>query len=121
LRWFEDACLRSAVEALEREVNNGGYDQFFFNSSEFTPVIVQALNAIRCPGVAELAQDAIDALGIEGTPTIEAVNRVMEEDSDEREQRLDTCDDRYYREAGDLSVSLSSCIRGNGDEISLNE
>src|SRR6266404_3594696 len=30
-----------AIEALEREVNNGGYRQFFINSSrEYTPTIV---------------------------------------------------------------------------------
>ena len=33
-----------AVEALEREVNNGGYHQFFTNSSrEFAPTIVDSL------------------------------------------------------------------------------
>ena len=38
-----------AVEALEREVNNGGYDQFFINSSrEFAPTIVDALQRIGC-------------------------------------------------------------------------
>jgi len=31
-----------AVEAMEREVNNGGYEQFFFNSSrEFTGLLVE--------------------------------------------------------------------------------
>ena len=35
-----------AVEALEREVNNGGYDQFFVNSMEYAPLIVEGVNAI---------------------------------------------------------------------------
>src|SRR5262245_27313086 len=39
-----------AVEGLEREVNNGGYNQFFGNSSgEFTPIIETALRTIDCP------------------------------------------------------------------------
>ena len=33
-----------AVEAFEREVNNGGYGQFFSNSSgQYTPIIVASL------------------------------------------------------------------------------
>ncbi len=40
-----------AVEALEREVNNGGYSQFFVNSSrEYSSLVVEALEAIDCPG-----------------------------------------------------------------------
>src|SRR5262245_13906798 len=42
-----------AIEGLEREVNNGGYAQFFYNSSgEFTSTIVAALRAIDCPKTA---------------------------------------------------------------------
>ena len=35
-----------AVEALEREVNNGGYHQFFLNTPEYAPFIVAALQRI---------------------------------------------------------------------------
>ena len=52
-----------AIEALEREVNNGGYRLFFENSSrQFAPIIVQALARIGCARVAEITQRAIDAL-----------------------------------------------------------
>jgi len=38
------------VEAMEREVNNGGYQQFFTNSSrEFTGFLVRALGAYWLP------------------------------------------------------------------------
>lgn len=36
-----------AVEALEREVNNGGYGQFFLNSREYASIIVDALGRRR--------------------------------------------------------------------------
>jgi len=49
-----------AIEALEREVNNGGYGQFFLNSSrEFAPTIVRALALIGCPKTAAITQRAI--------------------------------------------------------------
>src|SRR5208283_2606014 len=45
-----------AIEAMEREVNNGGYEQFFVNSSKhFAPHIVQALQTIGCTEFADLA------------------------------------------------------------------
>jgi hypothetical protein len=58
-----------AVEALEREVNNGGFSQFFINSScVYTPLIVDALRRIVCPVSANIAEKAIQAAGFEGLP-----------------------------------------------------
>lgn len=108
-----------AVEALEREVNNGGYMQFFENSSEFTPVIVDALTRIHCPEAAALTQQAIDALEFDGPITVEAVNSVMQEESDEIEERLEVCDNQYYQIAGDLSIPLLAFIEENKDQIVL--
>jgi hypothetical protein len=52
-----------AVEALEREVNNSGYAQFFYNSSgAFAATIEAALRAIDGPKVAGITKDAISAL-----------------------------------------------------------
>ena len=34
----EEEIVVLAIEALECEVNNGGYDQFFINSSEYAPI-----------------------------------------------------------------------------------
>lgn len=56
-----------AVEALEREVNNGGYSQFFINSScVYTPIIVDSLRRIVCPVSANITEKAIQAAGFEG-------------------------------------------------------
>jgi hypothetical protein len=50
-----------AVRALDREVNNGGYYQFFCNSSkQFAPEIVQSL---FCRRTARITQRAISAVG----------------------------------------------------------
>jgi Domain of unknown function (DUF4375) len=52
-----------AIEAMEREVNNGGYGQFFMNSSKhFAPYIVQALQTIGCFEFAALMTNAIAEL-----------------------------------------------------------
>ncbi|PYV26956.1 MAG: hypothetical protein DMG27_05210, partial [Acidobacteria bacterium] len=52
-----------AVMALNREVNNGGYDQFFVNSSRrFVPIIVDSLRRIGCAATAAITERAIAAL-----------------------------------------------------------
>jgi hypothetical protein len=73
----EEERVVLAIETIEREVNNGGYGQLFTNSSEYTPLFVSALHDIGCPEVAELTEQAIAALGIEGPITTEAIDRVM--------------------------------------------
>ena len=43
----EEERLVLAVQAVDREVNNGGYDQFFRNSSRrFTPIVVRSLQLL---------------------------------------------------------------------------
>ena len=59
-----------AVMALQREVNNGGFHQFFFNSSRrYAPTIVSALESIGCAVTAALTQKAV-----EQRETAEALN-----------------------------------------------
>ena len=109
-----------AIEAVEREVNNGGFDQFFRNSSkEYAGDIVPALHAIGRPEVAELAQEAIEALGLHDVPTVEAIDLALEDDNEGRDQNLETLDSRYYAIAGDLAVDVLSFIKVHKDEIVL--
>ena len=48
-----------AVEAMEREVNNGGYHQFFLNTPEYAPHLVAASQRIGCPQTATISAKAI--------------------------------------------------------------
>jgi hypothetical protein len=60
-----DERLVLAIMALQREVNNGGYSQFFTNSSRrFVPVIGDSLQGIGCATTAALTKRAIAALEI---------------------------------------------------------
>jgi len=63
----EPECIVLAIEALEREVNNGGYAQFFVNESRiYTPIIVDALQRIGCPLSSQITALALNAAGFEG-------------------------------------------------------
>jgi hypothetical protein len=50
----------SSVWALESEVNNGGFSQYFQNSgAETAPFVAEALNAIGAPRTADICRRAI--------------------------------------------------------------
>jgi len=118
----EEERVVLAIEALEREVNNGGYDQLFINSSkEYASFFVAALTCIGCTETAELTQQALDILGIEGQITVKAIDRVMEEENPERDKRLAECDTRYYETVGDLAGPLLEFIENNRDKIVLED
>jgi hypothetical protein len=90
-----------AVESLEREVNNGGYGQFFVNlSHEYAGVIEEALLAIGCPKVAAITRDAIAARGRAG-----------------EDAALAACDDRYFANDEAIADRLFEWIKGNRTSI----
>jgi hypothetical protein len=102
-----------SVEALEREVNNGGYHQFFLNSSsEFVPEIVSALERIGRSDVAALTQRAIDVAmshrGFLGDPL-----------GPDAVEALDQCDSEYFQVAGDLADPLFEFIKQAQKHITL--
>ncbi|HZR29632.1 MAG TPA: DUF4375 domain-containing protein [Terriglobales bacterium] len=107
-----------AVEALQREVNNGGYGQFFSNSSrDFVPIIVESLRRIGCPQTAEITQKAIDVLCL---PHLNAEEiAAMGEDSSKRSAELKSCDELYCDTQEDIAGKLFAFIRINRGAIKL--
>lgn len=103
-----------AVEALEREVNNGGYSQFFLNSShEFVDVIEEALIAIGCPRTAALTLRAIESLNIRDGVTGEKAEAVIIADDESVREALDACDTGYYDNDEPIADRLFAWIRSN--------
>jgi uncharacterized protein DUF4375 len=108
-----------AVEALEREVNNGGYDQFFMNSSrEFAPIIVGALRRVGCKKTATITQKAIEALGTADLQS-DAIEKVICARDEKRGAKLRLCDDSYYKSAEPIAERLFEFIKANRASISL--
>ena len=106
-----------AVEGLEREVNNGGYSQFFGNSSgEFAPVIEAALRAIDCPKTADITRDAVAALRVERL-TAEAVATAALSEDESINQALAACDDRYFANDEPIADRLFRWIAANKDRV----
>jgi hypothetical protein len=108
-----------AIEALEREVNNGGYSQFFLNSSrEYAPIIVDCLNQIGCPRTAVNTKRAIAALHL---PEVSegAIQVEMEEQNDRRDKQLDECDKTYFSEPERIVERLFAYIKVHRNSFRL--
>ena len=107
-----------AIEALEREVNNGGYELFFESyTREYAPIIVQALISIGCPKKAEITQRAIDALHLP-TLSVEAIEAALAGDN-VSEEGLNECDRSYYQAPEDIAGHLFAFIKKNKNSIKL--
>jgi hypothetical protein len=109
-----------AVEALEREVNNGGYRQFFVNSSvEFTPTIVGALQRIGCPRTADISARAVAELGATATLGAAAIEAELQTEVGEREVRWSLCDQQYYTAGEDIAGRLFEYLKRNRASVQL--
>ena len=108
-----------AVEALEREINNGGYAQFFSNSSrEYAPLITQSLQLIGCFETATLTARAIQALRLRSL-TMQAIEFEMQGKDMRRDAILAELDGHYFKTDEDISEKLLSFIKSHKTEIKL--
>jgi hypothetical protein len=110
-----------AVESLEREVNNGGYHQFFLNTPEYAPSIVAALRRIGCAATADITAQAIALIGLREPVTPEQVEAALRKDPGGRlvEVLVDQCDGRYYDSGEPIAERLFDYIRANRQAIRL--
>ncbi len=107
-----------AIEALEREVNNGGYGQFFANASnEFVADIAGALDTIDCPKTAMITRDAIGGLRIEGDLTPSKMQHAVDEAS--FRQHLSECDALYLSNDEAIAEQLFRWIEARPDKIQI--
>ena len=106
-----------AVVALENEVNNGGYAQFFVNSSnEYAPVIVQALRGIGCPKIAETARKALEIVQQDPITEDEIENGNWAE-NEKRQSALEQCDALFLEYPENIEASLFAFIKANRAKI----
>jgi hypothetical protein len=98
-----------AVAAFQREVNKGGHQQFFLNSSrQFMPIIENSLLGIHCEQTAGIVADAIAALGPDGIYGEDPV----------RDQILQDCDERFYQ-IDEVEANLFRFVEANQEKIQL--
>lgn len=109
----------SAVWAVEAEVNNGGFSQYFFNYSGETAIfVVEALEMIGAQGTADICRRAIAAAFPEGLPSDwRAIRPLAVNFSDETESVLSDLDQEFYRYPHDLTELLFAYAAQHPDEF----
>jgi len=114
----EDFVVLSVV-ALEREVNNGGYNQFFFNpSNEFALRVAADLRRIGCEATAHITEQAIEALELTEL-TFAAMRERAAESDDRLDEALEDLDNAYYAAAEDIAGKLFGFVKVNKDRFSI--
>jgi hypothetical protein len=109
-----------AIEAMEREVNNGGFAQFFINSScEYAPVLVASLEQIGASKTSSLAQRAISILGATPEWLPGDYESAASDISESAAEALSQCDAEYYKLAEPIADKLFEFIRRNHFQINV--
>lgn len=98
----------SSIWALEAEVNNGGFSQYFFNNSHETAAfVVKALKTINALEMAELCKQAIEVAFPGGLPAdLELIRSAAADFSDKTEARLRALDEKFFEYPNDLTELL---------------
>ena len=95
------------TQALEMEVNNGGFSQFFFNSDGcFGNELVASFEKIGAMKTAEICKKAISIYG-DSVPTDRDERETVLTPDDEKEEEkieeiLNECDDAFFEYEDDL-------------------
>jgi hypothetical protein len=114
----EEERLVLSVLALNREVGNGGYHQFFFNSSRrFVPSIVGCLRRIGCEDTALITERAIAALDLIQID-VHAVEKAIGKEDSARDAVLGSCNKDFYR-LSEISDRLFLFVAAEQEKIQL--
>lgn len=109
-----------AVEAMEREVNNGGYHQFFLNSSkQYAAILPSSLERIECPIASKIASDALAYLTITGDITDTKINAALTRIGNKAIADFGKMDDRYLQNKEPIADKLFGYIKKKRNEIAL--
>ena len=107
------------IEGIETEVNNGGFDQYFFNSSgEFAQDAPAAFGAIGADHTAGIISKACSVFP-DGKPPRDWEERqlLLLDIGEEAEQLLEQLDDDFFDYKDDLSQLLVEYIRKLKDDF----
>ena len=88
----------SAIWALESEVNNGGFSQYFLNCScETASFVTEALDSIGAPRTADICRRAITtAFPAELPSNPDAISAAAAKFSDEVRKNLGSLDNEFF-------------------------
>jgi hypothetical protein len=109
----------SAIWAVESEVSNGGFSQFFLNSScETVGFVAEALDTIGAPRTADICRRAISSARSAGLPSEpEAISLVAGHFPDETADELTALDDEFFEYPHNLTELLFAYVCKHPEEF----
>jgi len=109
----------SAIWAVESEVNNGGFSQYFSNdSAESASFVVQALETVGAPRTANICNRAIVTAFPGGLPTtVEAIRSVADKFSEEILAELEPLDQEFFSYPHNLTDLLFAYVSARPEEF----
>jgi hypothetical protein len=109
----------SSVWALESEVNNGGFSQYFLNrSSETAPFAAEALDSIGAPLTADICRRAIAcAFPAELPSTPNAISTAAAQFPDATLDELEALDSDFFAYPHDLTALLFAYVSAHPEEF----
>ena len=109
----------SSIWAVESEVNNGGFSQYFSNSSCATAgFVAKALETIGAPKTADICRRAIAAAFPAGLPsTPETISLAASDFTDETDDKLAALDNEFILYPHDLTQLLFAYVSKHPEEF----
>lgn len=106
-------------QCLEREINNGGFSQYFFNSSgNFAHLTVLSLRTINANTTADILQKAIDQFPNKEVPQNRTKRQVILEQIEEVANPIwEELDQKFFVYEDDLNLLNIEFIRQNRDKF----
>jgi hypothetical protein len=104
---------------LEREINNGGFNQYFFNSSgDFAHKTVQSLQTIGANKTADILQKAIDQFPNSNVPEDRTERQeILEQIQETADVVWEDLDQKFFSYEDDLNTLNIEFVRKNRDKF----
>jgi hypothetical protein len=110
----------SAIWEVESEVNNGGFSQYFLNSSDETAsFVVEALGTIGAPETADICKRAIATAFPAGLPGSEETRSAAAFFPAEVLDALESLDQEFFSYPHDLTDLLFAYVSQHPEEFGL--
>ena len=106
-------------QCLEREVNNGGFNQYFSNSSgDYAHLTVQSLKTIGANKTAKILKEAIDQFPDQAVPKERTKRQqVLETIEDKANPFWDKLDQKFYKYEDDLNKLNMEFVKNNKENF----
>jgi hypothetical protein len=118
-RLTESQKIVLIVENLEREINNGGFNQFFFNSGgQFAHETITALRTIKAFKTADIVSRSISAWPNQKVPKDWSERQeLVDEISDQADIVWNECDKEFYKYQDNIVKLLLDYVKSNKSDF----